>query len=101
MVRSHHVLMVSRVGRRVLSRRSNRHQSHRLPLMVEDHRPHRWIHHLLITVQDRRLHYRSRRLLVSLLFSTAGLGALECRYGLFFSRSSIADSTCPHPSPIV
>ena len=37
MVRSHHVLIVFRVVRQVLSRRSTRRQNHRLPLVVEVH----------------------------------------------------------------
>ena len=96
-VRSNRVLIVPRVVCRVLSRRSTRRQNHRLPLVVEDHYFHP---RLLIAARDLSLSSSSESSPVGGSgYSTAGLGASECMYGLTFSRSSIADSTYPHPSP--
>ncbi len=65
-VRNHHVLIVLRVFHRVLSSRSARCQNHRLPLVVEDHRLHPRIHHLLMAAWDHCPSRRIRRLSVAL-----------------------------------
>ena len=99
-IRSYHTLLVPRVGRRVLSCRPTRCQSHRLSTVPEDHRPKRRIHRLLMAVQDRCHRPRSRRLSEALgppLLVWVHLSA--CMACTLISRSSIAYSTCPHPSP--
>ena len=65
-VRSHHVLIVPRDVRQVLSRCPARRKNHRLSLVVEDRNFHPQIHHLLIAAWDRCSRSRCRRLSVVL-----------------------------------